>query len=411
MTERGIVIVGGGECGGRAALDLRTHGYQGPITLIGDERHTPYERPPLSKGLLDDQSRPKFIATINEYASKNIDLVLARAAVAIDRQRKSVHLDDRSQVAFSKLLLATGASPRTFPGRAFDGKRILALRTHADACALQNWIGATRHIAIIGGGFIGLELAATARIAGANVTVIEGLPRVLMRGVPAPFALKLQQRHVSEGVDLRVGLKIDTIETTHDGVHIALSDHSVVKADILVVGIGAVPNVFLAENAGLQVDNGVVVDDFLRTSDPDIFAAGDCCNFPLQVYDGRRVRLESWRNAQEQGALAALNMLGAERPLSTVPWFWSDQYDLTLQVAGLFDEAANSVERVVGEEDAIIFHLAADGRLVAASGLGKGNSVARDIRLAELLIARRAYPDPETLRDPSSKLKSLLQAA
>lgn len=411
MAQPGMVIIGAGECGARAALALRGLGYPGPVTLIGEEPLAPYERPPLSKGLLAADADPKWITPIEDYAARNIALQTGVSADGIDREMKTVHFSDGRTLPYDKLLLATGARPRALPNVPFDGTRVLALRSHADARSLQPWLTSGHHVAILGGGFIGLELAATARLAGAQVTVLEGLPRVLMRGVPEALALRLQQRHVSEGVDIRLGVKIDRVMSDAGGVQVLLSDAPPVEADILVVGIGAVPNTEIAASAGLSVDNGIVVDASLRTSDPDIFAAGDCCNFPLANYGGRRVRLESWRSAQEQGALAAENMMGTNRELSSVPWFWSDQYDLSLQVAGLMDEAVATAERALGDDSLILFHLAVDGRLVAASGLGVGNAVARDIRLAEMLIASRAAPDREFLGDPNSKLKSLLRAA
>jgi 3-phenylpropionate/trans-cinnamate dioxygenase ferredoxin reductase subunit len=263
-------------------------------------------------------------------------------------------------------------------------------------------------LAILGGGFIGLELAAMGRALGATVTLIEVQPRVLMRGVPEPLALALQRRHQAEGVNIICGVGIETITENDTSVSIALADGRRIAADALVVGIGAEPNTMLAAGAGLALENGIAVDDHLRTSDPDIFAAGDCCSYPVAVYGGRRVRLESWRNAQEQGNVAAANMLGKAEAFDAVPWFWSDQYDLTLQVAGLSDGATSTVSRSVSTEAEILFHLDADGRLLAASGLGSGGAVARDIRLAEMLVARRAHPDPAALADPSVKLKSLL---
>ncbi|MGV3552018.1 NAD(P)/FAD-dependent oxidoreductase [Rhizobium sp.] len=411
VAEAGIVIIGAGECGGRAALALREGGYDRPITLVGDEPHAPYERPPLSKGMLAAEMAPKWIAAADEYTAKDITLLTDISATRIDREGKTVHLGDGRVLPYEKLLLATGTRPRALPNVPFDGKRVLALRTHADAHALQPWMASGRHVAILGGGFIGLELAATARLAGAQVTVLEGLPRVLMRGVPEALALRLQQRHAAEGIDLQLGAKLDQIKPHPAGITMSLVDAPVIEADILVVGIGAVPNAELAADAGLPVDNGIVVDACLRTADPDIFAAGDCCNFPLEIYGGRRVRLESWRSAQEQGALVAANMLGAEHAVASVPWFWSDQYDLSLQVAGLMDEGTSTVERKLADDGLILFHLAADGRLVAVSGLGTGNAIARDIRLAEMLIANRTVPDPEILGDPNSKLKSLLRAA
>ena len=177
-----------------------------------------------------------------------------------------------------------------------------------------------------------------------------------------------------------------------------------------MIGIGATPVTGLAKTAGLALGNGVAVDELLQTSDPEIFAAGDCCSFPLAIYGGRRVRLEAWRNAQDQGTLAARNMLDMAEPISAVPWFWSDQYDLTLQVAGLAEGAARVVHRDLGDGAFILFHLSSDGRLLAASGIGPGNAVARDIRLAEMLIAKAARPEPAELAAPDFKLKKLLAA-
>src|SRR6185369_2714966 len=246
-------------------------------------------------------------------------------------------------------------------------------------------------------GFIGLEIAASARRRGARVTVIEALPRILTRGVPEEIACVIDARHRDEGVTLACGKGVSALRETASAIEIALCDGSSVASDLLIIGIGAVPVTDLAQKAGLAIENGIAVDDQLRTSDPDIYAAGDCCSSPLAIYCGRRVRLECWRNAQDQGALAARNMLGAGESASAVPWFWSDQYDLTLQIAGLPDEGQRMVRRDLSESAFILFHLASDGRLVAASGIARGNGVAKDIRLAEMLIAKGAKPDPAAL--------------
>jgi 3-phenylpropionate/trans-cinnamate dioxygenase ferredoxin reductase subunit len=236
------------------------------------------------------------------------------------------------------------------------------------------------------------------------------LPRILSRAVPEALAAVIAARHEAEGVVLRCGSGVEAIRETTDGIEITLTQGEIVAADYLVIGIGAVPVTALAQDAGLAIENGIAVDDHLRTSDPEIFAAGDCCSFPLAIYGGRRVRLESWRNALDQGNLAARNMLGADAAISAVPWFWTDQYDLVLQIAGLPDAGSATVRRDLGDGAFILFHLDAEGRLVAASGIGKGNVVAKDIRLAELLIAQRAKPDAAALADPNSKLKALLAA-
>ncbi|MER8587118.1 FAD-dependent oxidoreductase [Mesorhizobium sp. M1338] len=412
MTDmaRGMVIIGAGECGGRAALALRELGYDGPVMLVGDEPHLPYERPPLSKdAMVRDTPEIKAIASDAILAEKSIRHIHSVEAVAIDRAANAVRLSDGSVLPYDRLLLATGSTPRKLPMPGL-GSRCVYLRTFTDALAIRAHLKVGNRIAIIGGGFIGLELAAAARKLGASVTVIEAQPRILMRGVPAEIAEIIHEAHVAEGVTILCGTGIASITDDGNEVRVTLAGGQQISADLAVIGIGAVPVTGLAAEAGLTIDNGISVDAQLRGSDPDIFAAGDCCSFPLAVYGGRRVRLEAWRNAQEQGALAAKNMLGAGEAHAAVPWFWSDQYGLSLQIAGLSDEGRSTVRRDLDDGAFILFHLAEDGRLVAASGIGPGNAVARDIRLAEMLIGKRAKPTPEALGSQAVKLKSLLAA-
>ncbi|WP_244484684.1 MULTISPECIES: FAD-dependent oxidoreductase [Rhizobium] len=406
MATSGMVIVGAGEAGVRAAFALREQGYQGTINLIGDEPHLPYERPPLSKAGAEADTVRAIVAEAR-FAEAGILYRRGSRVCAIERAAHSLLLESGETLAYERLLLATGASPRKLACLHY-GKRVHTLRTVEQAAAIRCAMRGGQHLAILGGGFIGLELAAMGRTLGATVTLIEMQPRVLMRGVPERLALALQARHEKEGVNLVCGLGVESIVEDEARVTITLADSRHIVADALVVGIGAQPHTALAEQAGLSIDNGIAVDDYLRTDDPDIFAAGDCCSYPIAVYGGRRVRLESWRNAQEQGSAAAANMLGKAEAFDAVPWFWSDQYDLTLQVAGLADGAITTVARPMSDDAEILFHLAGDGRLLAASGLGRGGAVARDIRLAEMLIARRAHPDPAALADPATKLKSLL---
>ncbi|MBW9051478.1 NAD(P)/FAD-dependent oxidoreductase [Rhizobium mesosinicum] len=405
-----FVIIGAGECGGRAAFALREKGFDGEITLVGSERHPPYERPPLSKDGLSGSIDPRFIAAHEAYAAGNIRLLTGVTATGLDATAYRVALSDGSHLCYDRLLLATGASARDFPNAPADSRHIRSLRTHYDAVTLRAMLQPGKRLAVIGGGFIGLEVAATARQLGADVVLIEGLERVLKRGVPEDIAHLISERHRAEGVDLRCATSIEALTEQNDRVVIRLSSDETIEADLALVGIGARPNVEIAEAAGLAIDNGIAVDDRLRTSAPDIFAAGDCCSFPLAIYGSRRVRLESWRNAQEQGTLAAANMLGANEAMSAVPWFWSDQYDMTLQIAGLTEGAVALLRRDLGTGAFILFHLDAEGRLLAASGIGPRNAVARDIRLAEMLIAARAHPDPAALTASNVKLKTLLAA-
>lgn len=407
----GMVIIGGGKAGSRAAVALRENRFDGPITLITGETHAPYDRPPLSKAVITDTDHPQppFLTDAATLKSINVELIAGVAARSIDRAGRTVLLADGRTIAYNKLLLATGALPRRLNIPGSDSPKVRYLRTYEDSLALRAALSERRHIIIIGGGFIGLEVAASARKRGASVTVIEGLPRILSRGVPEEIAQIVANRHKAEGVDIRCSTGLTGFEQRGTKISVMLSDGSALTGDLVLVGIGAVPVTDLAENAGLLIENGIAVDDQLRTTDPDIFAAGDCVSFPLTVYGGRRVRLESWRSAQDQGNLAAANMLGKSEQLVTVPWFWSDQYDLTMQIAGLQDEGTTTVRRNLSDNAFILFHIAKDHRLVAASAIGPGNTVAKDIRLAEMIIAKRLKPAPADLADPTVNMKRLLE--
>jgi 3-phenylpropionate/trans-cinnamate dioxygenase ferredoxin reductase component len=390
----GVVIVGAGECGVRAAFALREAGFAGPVTLIGDEPHLPYERPSLSKQY---PVAAKHIAAEEAFVSGGIALLRSQRVTAIDVGGKVVKTEEGS-LAFDKLLLATGATARRFPGM----ERALTLRTFDDARAILSTMSGDKHLAIIGGGFIGLELAATARTLGTKVTVIEAANRLMARAVPADIAAVAERRHRSEGVEIILGAHVKEAESGS----VTLADGRRIASDIVVAGVGAVPNIALAEAAGLMVENGIVVDECFRTSALDVYAAGDCCAFP---YRGKRVRLESWRAAQDQGNHVARAMLGNDDPYAKIPWFWSDQYDLCMQVTGLPEAGREAVRRDVGEGAFVLFEFGERGILVAAAGIGRGNAVAKDIRLAEMMIERGIAPDPPRLADPSVNLKALLK--
>ena len=406
MSEAGMVIVGGGMAGARAIVSLRVNGYQGAITLICEETLLPYDRPPLSKAMLTDEQEPQPVYLLDEgmLASLKAQLVRGSRATEIDRAAKAVVLEDGRTIAYDKLLIATGAKPRrlTIEG----GELAYTLRDFADGDHLRSRLRQSSSAAIIGGGFIGLEVAASARKLGLAVTLVEAQPRILMRGVPEEIAQVVHARHVEAGVTMEVGTALKAVET--DGV--LLADGRKVKADIVIAGIGAAPAVALAQAAGLAVDNGITCDETLRTSDEHIYAAGDCCSFPHRLFGGKRMRLEAWRNATDQANVATANMLGGDTAYVAVPWFWSDQYDLSLQIAGSPGDGVETVRRQLGEKAFVMFHRDAGGRLVAASGIGPGNSIARDVKLAEMLIAKQASPAADALADPAVALKALLKA-
>jgi 3-phenylpropionate/trans-cinnamate dioxygenase ferredoxin reductase subunit len=238
--------------------------------------------------------------------------------------------------------------------------------------------------------------------------VIEAAPRILMRGVPAEIADFVAQRHRAAGAELAVGVGIASIGRSGDSHTVALADGRTIEADCVIAGVGAAPDVSLAAAAGLALDNGVAVDGRLRTSDPAIYAAGDCASFPHPFYGGRRIRLEAWRNAFDQGAFVARSMLGAPDDYRAIPWFWSDQHDITLQIAGLADEGRETVTRDLGDGALMMLHLDAERRLAAVSAVGPLARIGKEARLAEMLIARRIPLDPQALASPAVKLKALL---
>lgn len=408
LYDPGMIIVGAGEAGTRAALTLRERQYAGPITLINEEDHLPYERPPLSKSALTNAkpTSPVLIADKATLAAQHIHYLQGVAVTGIDRFAQTVMLQNGIQLEYSKLLLATGARPRTLNLPQADQRHIHYLRTYADALSLHDRLVSGVRLLVIGGGFIGLEVAASALEKGCLVTVIEMAPRILGRAVPADLAALIAARHRAAGVKLIENLGISSIQSQATGYDVTLADASVVSCDVLVVGIGAVPQTHLAELAGLAIENGIRADARLATSDPAIFTAGDCCSFPHPRFNGRRLRLEAWRNAQDQGRHVARSMLGETAFFSKIPWFWSDQYETTLQITGLPDEGDQAIQRNM-QDTKFLFHLQS-GRLVGASAFGPLAKVARDIRLAEMLIEANASPSPKALADPEVKLKSLL---
>ncbi len=404
MSLPGMVIAGAGKAGARAVLALREHGWKEPITLIGEEALAPYDRPPLSKSAITAEAPPDPVFILDEFmlASLGATFVPGAAAVEIERDEKAVVLADGRRLPYQRLLLATGARARRFP----LAEHARTLRDLGDSRALHADLKPGRRVVVIGGGFIGLELAASASTRGCSVTVIEALPRILMRGVCAAIAGAVAERHAAAGVTIITGASIDRV--TSDAV--LLEDGRKFACDILIAGIGAAPETAIAEAAGLAIENGIACDAHLRTSDADIFAAGDCCSFPHSLYDHRRIRLEAWRAAADQAAVAAENMLGGNRRFEAVPWFWSDQYELSLQIAGLPGNGGRTATRQLKDGAFIEFEFDCEGSLVCASGLGRGNIIARDIRLVEMLIAKRAKPDPAALTDATTGLKSLLAA-
>lgn len=405
MRNAGIVIIGGGMAAARACINLRANDYDGSITLVSEENLLPYDRPPLSKASIVDEAAHEPVLLLDDgiVASLKVDVLLGKTVTAINRNEKSISLDGGSKISYTKLLIATGAKPRKLncPG----GEFALTLRDHKDTVNLRKKFQPGKKIVVIGGGFIGLELASSASKLGCTVSLIEAQPRILMRGVPEAIAKIVHDAHVAAGVTMIIGTGISHL--TENAVH--LTDGRVIAADTIIAGIGASPETKLAADAGLTIENGIACNARMQTSDPDIYAAGDCASFPHEHMGGKRIRLEAWRSAQEQAATAAANMLGGDKTHTNVPWFWSDQYDLSLQIAGSAELGPNTIMRIPSEGALVLFHMADDGAIKGVSGIGLGNSIGRDVKIAEMLIAKNAKPSADILADPAQPLKALLK--
>jgi 3-phenylpropionate/trans-cinnamate dioxygenase ferredoxin reductase subunit len=402
MIER-IVIVGAGQAGGWAAKTLRTEGFTGQIVLVGDEAHPPHERPPLSKAVMAGaaEGASTHLFKPDELAALDLDFRAGERVTAIDRAAKRVTLASGTAVDYGKLILCTGGAARRLPVPGGDGPRVHYLRTIDDSLAIRARLAAGAHLLVIGGGWIGLEVAATARKRGVAVTLIEALPRLCERSVPPEISAHLLALHQANGVDVRLGEGVKAIDEG-DAVSIVLGSGARVSGDAVVVGIGLVPNVALAQAAGLAVENGIVVDEQGRTSDPDVFAAGDVANLPLACL-GRRLRLESWANAQNQAIVAAKAALGQDARYDELPWFWSDQYDMNLQILGLPAQWPAPVTRRAPAGGGFS-HFYLDGeRIVSIVAV----NAPRDLRAARKLLETRKPVRAEDLANPAVALQKL----
>ena len=401
-----IVIVGGGHAAGQAAASLRQENYEGEILVIGEEPHIPYQRPPLSKQYLSgeyDLDRV-HLRPARFYESRDIDVRCGVRVERIDPDRQRVACSDGAEISYDRLLLATGARARRLSTTGGDLPGVHYLRTIADVDAIKEDFRPARRIVIVGGGYIGLEVAAVATKAGLAVTVLEMEDRILKRVTTPTMSAFYNDIHSEQGVEIRIGMRAESFAGSDRLTGVVCSGGEVVAADLAVVGIGIEPNVELAQAAGLDCNDGIVVDEFTRTSDRNIFAAGDCTNHPNPLL-GRRLRLESVPNAMEQSRVAAANLADNPKTYANVPWFWSDQYDLKLQMVGFSTEAERQVVRGdPGTRQFAVFHFDGD-TLTAADAVNS----AREFMVARQLVGKRV--DPAQLADPGADLKAILQTA
>ena len=400
MTKK-ILIIGAGQAGLTAVQTLRGEGFDGAITMVGDEAYAPYQRPPLSKAyLLGAFARERlFLKPDAFYAQAGCELILNARAEAIDRARKQVRLADGRVLAYDKLLLATGTRVRKLPCPGADLPGVFYLRDIADVDALQPAFRSGAKLAVVGGGYIGLEVAAVGAKRGLDVTVFEAMDRLMARAVSVGVSAFYKTEHEKAGVKLLLNTGVEAFEGASK-VEAVRAGGVTMPADIVLVGIGVLPNDTLAKDAGLACDDGIVVDRSAMTSDPDIFAAGDCTRHHGR--EGIAIRLECVQNAIDQAKHAALAMMGRPKTYSEVPWFWSDQYDLKLQIAGLARPTDTLVQRGdPASRKFAVFHLR-DGKVAAVEAV----NAAPEYMIGKKLIAEGKPVDAAKLADVSVPMKS-----
>lgn len=401
--DRTFVVVGAGLCGGTAVHTLRQEGFDGRVVLVGEESDLPYERPPLSKEYMrGEQSLDSlFLQPSSWYEDNGVEPRLGTRATVVDSRNRAVELSDGERVGYDALLLAAGGRPRQLPGEPLA--RVHYLRTVSDADGIRSELERGRHLVVVGAGFIGAEVAASARTLGLEVTCLEMLDVPLERALGKEMGQIYAGIHRDHGVDLRTGEGVESIEETDGGVLVRTTRGAAIEGDVVVVGVGIEPNIELGESAGARIENGIVVDEFCRTTVDGVFAAGDVANHWHPIFE-RHVRVEHFDNAIKHGAAAARNMMGKPDRYDDPHWFWSDQYDHNLQYAG---DAARWDEIVVrgstDERSFVAFYLD-DGAVLAALGLNRG----KDVRRAMKLIRNRTKPDPALLRDEDVDLRTLV---
>jgi len=406
MTET-IIIVGGGQAGGTCAMETRKKGFEGRILIITEEDWIPYKRPPLSKTYFAGEASLEslYVMQAAKLEAANIETMTGVRVEGIDREAQSLSLSNGETLKYTKLVLTTGGRARPLPLDGADAANVHLLRGIADVDAIRAQCGEGKNLVIIGGGFIGLEVAAVAVKQGMKVTVLEGLDRVLARVAAPETSAFFEQVHRDAGVDLRTNAQVTSLIGGDTVSAVELADGSSIAADVVVIGIGLIANTELAAKAGLDVDNGIVVNEATQTSDPNIYAAGDCSNH-LNPHFGRRLRLESVQNAMDQARVTADQLTGGDSEYDALPWFWSDQYDLKLQMVGLSEGYDQTVVRGdPAERTFSVWYLKA-GELIAADTVSRP----KDFMMGKKLVAAKITPDPTQLADESVELKSLVPA-
>lgn len=407
MTDT-AVIIGAGHVAGQAVASLRQGGFTGHVVLVGEEPYLPYQRPPLSKKFLAGELDMErlFLRHEHFYPEHGVELRLGTRAERIDRQRREVHLSSGAKIGYDRLLIAIGSQARHLHAPGADLPGIFYLRNIDDVRRIQTRWAPGKRLVVIGGGYIGLEVAAVATTHGLKVTVIEIADRLMGRTVAPAVSAFYEEAHRNAGVDIRCNTAVTEFRAAGEGLTVICDGGTEVPADLVLAGIGILPNTQLASDAGLACENGILVDEHCRTSDPRVFAAGDCTNHPNSLL-GRRLRLESVQNAQEQAKTAAAAICGNALPYAQIPWFWSDQYDLKLQIVGLATDYTSAVVRGDPKTRSFMVFYFSDDRLIAVDAV----NCPREFMISKKLVAQGARLAPDAVADVRIDFKTLAGGA
>ena len=404
-----ILIIGAGQAASQAANSLRQLGFVGRIRIFGNEGQPPYQRPPLSKAYMLGQMPAErlYFKASEQWEKDNIDLKIDEEITSIDAQNKTIKSKAGNQYEYDKLIIATGSKVRHLPAQGAQLAGVHYLKTIKDSDDLGAELDNAKNLVIIGAGYIGLEVAACAQKKGLNVTIIEAAPRILARVASSELSQFYENVHESAGVKILTQSGVSKINGTNKVESVTLSDGTNIDADVVLIGIGIIPNDEIAKAAGIICNNGIDVDENAKTSNPDIYACGDCANRVVELY-GQRMRLESVHNAIEQAKLAAANIMGQNAPKLDVPWFWSDQYDLKLQIAGLAIGATQTILRGdMAARKFALFHIDDENRILAIDAINSPP----EFLVGKNLIAARAKIAPHILQDTNISVKELANHA
>jgi 3-phenylpropionate/trans-cinnamate dioxygenase ferredoxin reductase subunit len=408
MNSNKISIIGAGQAAIYAAMEIRKLDHESSITLYGDENYLPYERPPLSKDFLINKKKEDEILFFNKQFFEDKKISFVNKNITKVDFKNNILTSYNDDFLYDKLLITTGSTNRKLEVNSQIDNDIYYLRNLDEAVKIKDKALKVNKIAIIGGGFIGLEIASSLNQLNKEVSVIEISNQIMGRIIPAPIANLVKAEHEKYGNKIYVDSKINNIQKTHEGFKIILENETIIEAEIIIAGIGSMPSISLFNNTDLKLDNGILTDEYCQTSIENVFAAGDVTNF-YHPFFNTRLRLESYQHAQNHGINAGKNIAGIKTEYTSIPWMWSDQFNLNLQLTGLCDEYDEVIIRGNTLEDGIIHFFIKNNKIVGACGLGLMGKVGRDIRISSKLIEKNTSVDKKTLMDPNTKLNKLMK--